>query len=93
MTTPITRARFLATLGGLIAAPFIAARALAAAKAAPSLPRATSSREDGWPYRGRAKPIYITILPVREFDENGVELHYAHSIKARQCGVRLWGAS
>lgn len=34
MTTPITRSRFLATLAGLVAAPFVASRALAAAKVA-----------------------------------------------------------
>ncbi len=39
MTTPTTsRRRFLATVAGLAVAPFIAARALAAAKAAPSIP-------------------------------------------------------
>ncbi len=38
MTTPITRGRFLATLAGLAVAPVIAARALAAAKAAPTIP-------------------------------------------------------
>ncbi len=35
MTTPITRARFLKTLAGLAAAPYVVSRALAAAKPAP----------------------------------------------------------
>ncbi len=44
MTTLITRSRFLATLGGLIAAPFVATRAMAAVPT-PATPTCLSSED------------------------------------------------
>jgi hypothetical protein len=63
MNTPITRKHFLTTLAGLIAVPFVASRALGAAKA-PKAPNTLLT----------STPLRITILPVREYDENGNRL-------------------